>query len=198
MFANKAYANTPELSFAGDFNYSYSTVTTIGFLTLSGNLIGSEGLSVAPVLLNSQFTLTSKFQSALYDSASTEGIFGSSITQISPWDFNIVGGDNAKLLQGKINSLSITGINGYSFGFLSADLDALTGDLISSFNASSSSLLGLMFNLSTPLSQGVFETSFKGNVNGSLTAKTTKVFESSSALVMLVGLLALFSRKLKT
>ena len=188
---NGVQANTPELSFAGGFNYAYSDVTSIGFLTITGNLNGFQDLSIAPALANSQFTLTSIFQSAVYGVNKTEGIFGTSVTQLNPWDFTITGGDNTNLLQGSVNSLAMSGINGFSFGLLSADLDIVKGALANDFNIGSSSLLGLTFNMSTPLASNIFQTSFSGDVNGLLTAKAVNVPEISSIFLMLAGFLGL-------
>jgi len=188
-----ASANTPELSFEGNFNYTYSNVTSIGFLTLTGSLIGYQGLNSTPILQNSVFSLTSKFISATYGSE-VIGQFGTSVTQISPFDFSIVGGDNTNLLQGSVSSLSLSGLNGFNFGLLSGNLEPFNGALYDSFTSSSSSLLGLVLNLSTPLSSNVFNSSFSGSVNGSLTA--VAVSESDSVWLLLIGFSILLGSKI--
>jgi len=180
------YANSATLSFNGQINYSAPN----GSLTLAGSLTGFEELSVTPDLSGSTFTLTTFLNSELYTSTTSEADFVGS-SGLAVYDFQINSGNGESLLSGNVLNMNMSGVNGFTFGFLSGDLMGTGGLLHDDFSNGPANLLGLGFNLSTPFSSNMFSSDFSGNVNGSLIA--TSVFESSSILLFLTGLFGLIN-----
>jgi len=186
--SNSLYAATPSLSFNGTFDYTAATsVSTPGFLTITGSLYDFQGISSIPVLTGSQFSLTTQLLTENFTTTSSEGVFGSANGTAA--DLSIYGGDGASLLFANVAGLSMSGINGVNFGSLSGSVMSTGGTLATDF-LSTSTLLGLEFNLSTVFGQNMFQSDFNGNINGSLRA--VSVAESTAIYLFGVGLLVLF------
>ncbi|MCG8668507.1 MAG: hypothetical protein MI867_03770 [Pseudomonadales bacterium] len=151
----------PTLNFDGSFSFVSST----GKLTIDAVITGSEDLSTPITTSGSTFSLVSLFEGVGVNGPMIESQFGGSGASN---DFAFTnGGDLMTLLSGDVGALTMAGFAGSNFGFLSGNLEATAGELLSDFYTEAS-LFALELNLTSDFSIEMFTTDFSGRVDGNL------------------------------
>jgi len=178
----------PMLAFDGDMFYDN------GMFGIQGGLTGAYETSSAPVLAGSTFQLNALLDSNVTTADFTVGDF-IGIDGIS--DIAIYGGDSTLLLEGELSALQMGGANGSDLGVLVGTFSATGGSLMGDF-ATASDLFALELNLTTVFGLGMFEQSFSGLVDGSLTSQSSVAVPEPGVLVLFalgLGLLMVATRQ---
>ncbi len=178
LLANTAFA-IPTLYFDGDLDYSVAN--TVGELTITATLIDSSGVAM-PDLGSSSLSFNAIFDSEVDLDSFTAGLFNG----VSSDDL-IISDSTGTLLTGDFSQLYMIGGDSDNYGSLRGVLTATGGSLSNFF--SSSDLIALEFNLGAVFGSDMFNNSFTGRVNGTLTGSGQSVPEPSILALLGIGLL---------
>jgi len=177
MVASSAQA-IPTLFFDGDINYNVNG----GLLTVSSVLTGTSDIAPAPTLLGSSLNFSASFIGST-TTFYTIGNFGTTLGT----DLMVMDGDSNTLLTGNFNSLVMKGFNGLDSGLVSATLNADGGSLQNKFGIGN--LVALQFNMTTTFSSEMFDSDFRGNIDGRIEGKTVDVPEPAVLTLLALGVL---------
>ena len=174
----------PTLFFDGGFQFDADT----GLLSIDAVVDGSVDLSAAGGASGSSLHLVTQLGSVLSTGPFIDAGFGTAGGD----DFTLASDSAVLLLGASVNHLTMSGVDGFSYGVLDGQLDATSGLLLADF-FTDASLFALQLELSLPFGMDMFLSDFAGRVDGQITGVpgTVSVPEPASVVLVVIGALGL-------